>query len=135
VLPTEDELDIYHSQDERIATEHFLNKTLEQAEKMFRGNGLYYQEDLMWMGPKAFHFYLQAVINYLMSDASANDADFVSALNAVIRFRMQEEGFLSAVDNVRKLVDYVIDHFDKYGVNSDIYGDLLGEYRQLKSEL
>jgi hypothetical protein len=135
MLPTEEDINVYNSLDEQQAVKHFLNKTLEQAEAMFRDNSAYYQEDLMWMGPKAFQFYLQAVINYIKSDYSIGDSQIISALNAIIKFRFDEVGFSLAIDKVRDLVDYVINHYEKFDINSDVYGDLLGEYRQLQTQL
>lgn len=135
MLPTEDEINVYDSLDEKIASEHFLNKTLQQAEALFRKNSTYYQEDLMWMGPRAFSFYLQAAINYLRSKHSVGDDGFIDCLYEVVMFRFPQEGFSLALDSVKELVDYVINNFEKFDVHEDIYGDLLGKYKQLLSQL
>lgn len=39
-LPTCREINVYDSLDERSACEHFLGKTLEEAEALFRENSL-----------------------------------------------------------------------------------------------
>src|SRR6185437_15714897 len=57
-LPTAEEINVFDSLDELDAVEHFLGKDLEQAQSLFRENFLRYQEDLMFMGPKAFQFYV-----------------------------------------------------------------------------
>lgn len=59
-LPTAEELNPYDDLDGRVACRHFLGKSLAEAEALFRENEIYYQEDLMWMGAKAFCFYVQA---------------------------------------------------------------------------
>lgn len=57
-LPTRQDINVHDSLDERSACEHFLGKSLLEAETLFRENSLYYQEDLMFMGASAFRFYL-----------------------------------------------------------------------------
>jgi hypothetical protein len=134
-LPTKEEINVYNSLDEITACEHFFNKTLDQAEALFREDSSYYQEDLMWMGPRAFRFYLQAVINYLQSDDSTGDDHLIDCLYEIVVFRSTEEGFLSAVDRINEMVDYVINNYGKFDVNRDIYGDLKEKYRQLQNRL
>jgi hypothetical protein len=134
-LPTEDEINVHNSLDEISASQHFLNKTLEQAEDLFRENSAYYQEDLMWMGPRAFAFYLQAAINYLRSEHSAGDAHMIDCLHEIVVFRSDEEGFLLAIDRINEMIDYVIDNYDKFDADKDIYGDLIGKYTELQSQL
>ena len=63
------------SLDEGSACKHFLGKTLTEAEALFREASLYYQEDLMWMGPRAFQFYLPAALNDLKSEAARGPND------------------------------------------------------------
>ena len=89
----------------------------------------------MWMGPRAFHFYLQAAINYLRSEHSAGDDHMISCLYEIVVFRSQQEEFLLAIDRINEMIDYVIDNYDKFDVDKDIYGDLIGKYKQLQSKL
>ena len=58
-IPTANDINVHGSLDEEVACDHFLGKTLDEAEALFRANSLYYQEDLMWMGPRAFVFSCQ----------------------------------------------------------------------------
>ena len=134
-LPTEDEINVYNSLDEVTARDHFLNKTLEQAEELFRENSAYYQEDLMWMGPRAFAFYLQAAIHYVKSDRSMGDAQMINCLYEIVLFRSQQQEFVLALDAVKEMVAYVIEHYAKFDVDGYIYGDLLGKYLQLRRQL
>lgn len=69
-VPTESEINIYDTLDEKRAVDHFLGKSVEQAEQLFIENSLKYQEDLMWMGPKAFYYYLESVLRYLQNPLS-----------------------------------------------------------------
>lgn len=134
-LPTKDEINVYNSLDEITACKHFLNKTLEEVEVLFRESSLAYGQDLVWMGPRAFDFYLQAVINYLQSDYSAADNDIVNCLCSVIEYKLEEEGFSLVRDKVNTIIDYVIANYDKFEVDTNIYGDLLEKYRQLHNQL
>jgi hypothetical protein len=135
-MPTERDINIYNSLDEITARDHFLNKTVEEAEELFREDSAVYQEDLMWMGPRAFHYYLQSVINYLKSEHAAGDDHLISCLHGILRFRSEQEGISSlATDRGLELVDYVISNYDKFDVDTNAYGDLLAKYQQLNIDL
>jgi hypothetical protein len=134
-LPTEGEINVYGSLDEITARDHFLNKTLDEAEALFQENSAYYQEDLMWMGPNAFAFYLQAAINYVKSDASTGDSPFIYALCEIANFRAEHEGFAATAETLQVLTDYVIENFERFQVDQEIYGDLRASYTSLRERL
>lgn len=134
-LPSERDINVHGSLDEVVAAEHFLGASIEQAEVLFRTDSGRYQEDLMWMGPRAFAYYLQAAIQYLRSEHSAGDVEFVAALLDVVRFRRDEEEFGLASGPVTELVSYVTRNIDKFAVDGDDGDDLLADYRQLRDEL
>jgi hypothetical protein len=69
-LPTSDDFNIFNSLDEETASKHFLNKTLIEAQALFREDGLTYCQDFMWMGPKAFNFYIEALIQSAIATSS-----------------------------------------------------------------
>jgi hypothetical protein len=134
-LPTADDFNIFHSLDEETASKHFLNKTLIEAQALFREDGLTYCQDFMWMGPRAFNFYLEAMFNYLKSDDSIGDSDIINCLLSVVDYRRNDEEFSSAVDRVRTIIDYVIANYGKFQVDHTIYGNLLEKYKTLRDEL
>lgn len=134
-LPTKSDINVYNSPDENTAIKHYYNKTLEEIEALYQEYGLTYCQDLMWMGPTAFSFYLQAVIRYLQSDNASGDADVINCLAAVIEYRCQEKEFSMAVNRVHTIIDYVINNYKKFEVDSSIYGDLLEKYKQLQRYL
>lgn len=133
--PTKTDINVHDSLDEIAAKDHFLGKTVDEAELLFRENSAYYQDDLMWMGPRAYEYYLQSVVNYLKSPQAAGDTHIISCMYSVIRFRAEESGFELGRESVGELVDYVIGSYEKFDVNPDVYGDLLSQYEELKSEL
>lgn len=134
-LPTKKQINVFNSLDEIKACDHFFNKTIEEAELLFLENSAYYQEDLMWMGIKAFKFYLEAVIHYLSSDAANEDDHFIDCLYAIISFRENEADFSIAKESVMRMVDYIITNYDKFSVSSEVYGDLLSKYKLLYQKL
>ncbi len=89
-LPTEDEINpVPEDLDGKAAVKHFLGKDLEQAEQMFREAALFYQEDLMFMGPAAFRFYVQAAISYLQSKSATGDSDMINCFASILEFRLE----------------------------------------------
>ena len=125
-IPTREEINVYDSLDERSACEHFLGKTLHEAEKLFRENSLYYQEDLQWMGPVAFRYYVTAAISYIRSQAAIGDSDIISCLAGILKSRLEHEPneLRPVADRLAYICDYMIDHYDKFEVTREIYGDI-----------
>lgn len=123
-LPSREEINVHDDLDGQVACDHFFGKTLEQAEAMFHENSMLYQEDLMWMGPAAFCCYLPAFLNYLRSD-SADDAD-LSCLVMILQHRLDRHAseLIQVASQVASTCRYVLDHFDRYAANLEIYGDL-----------
>lgn len=101
---------------------NILGKTLEQAEELFWDNALLYQEDLMFMGPVAFRFYVPAYVNYLRSEASSGDPDAVNCFVSLVRHRWEFEpdelkpGRELLLDACRS----VLAEWDRFGVNESI---------------
>ena len=118
--PTRDEINVYDSLDERSAVEHFLGKNIEEAETLFRENSCYYTEDLMWMGPVAFRYYINAAIQYVRSDAAARDATMVSGLAIALEFRLEYEPHELAPISVplAEICAYVVDHASKFDLST-----------------
>ena len=133
-LPTASDINVHDSLDERHACEVFLGKSVEEAEVLFRENALFYQEDLMWMGPVAFRFYVEGVIRYIQSDASLGDSDAVSCFATVLEFRLDRElvELASIADRLASICGYIIEHYDRFDLKSEIYGDVRTRFRTLK---
>jgi hypothetical protein len=88
-LPTESEINpIPDDLDGQVAVKHFLGKTVQDAVDLFGENSLVYQEDLMWMGPKAFCYYLPAVLEHFRQEA---DPDLVAFIASVLEFRLEHD--------------------------------------------
>src|SRR4051812_35031904 len=115
-LPTRQDINVHDSLDERSACEHFLGKSLHDAEALFRENSLYYQEDLMFMGPVAFRFYVQAAISYIQSDAASGDSAIVSCFAAILEYRLEYEAeeLRSIAEHLAAVCSYIVEHYDRF---------------------
>lgn len=140
-LPTSDEINVFDSLDERSAAEHFLGKDLEQAQCLFAENFLRYQEDLMWMGPKAFAFYVHAAIAYFLSGEADNDIVAFSSFLALIEFRREYEPAEMArvAPLLRESIPRMLETLGRSGLDDEVYrvsfDDLAGQYRIFLAEL
>lgn len=133
-LPTRDDINVFDTLDERSACEHFLGKNLEEAEALFRSGFGHYCEDLMWMGPRAFRYYVQAAIRYLRSEHALGDSDAAASFATTLEFRLDDES-----DELRpvaaELADtcrHVLDNFASFNCDESIDGDLCGQYAALR---
>lgn len=61
--------------DARSAWAHFGGTTLEQAHAKFAEAPEVYQEDFMFMGPRAFRFYFPVIERYLLETSAADEDD------------------------------------------------------------
>ncbi|MEX0703852.1 MAG: hypothetical protein WD069_17265 [Planctomycetales bacterium] len=136
-LPTREDINVHDSLDERMACANFLGKDLEEAEALFRENSLFYQEDLLYMGPRAFRFYVQALLDYIRSDAAAGDADIVSCTAGILEFRLEDEAeeLRPVARPLASICEYIVAHYDRFDVTAEIYGDLRPRFRTLQQAL
>jgi hypothetical protein len=116
-IPTRDAINIYDTLDERCAVDNFLGKDRQAAEAMFRENFVRYQEDLMWMGPRAFCYYLPAALAYAMSDESALSSIELELLLNTIEFQLQneEEAIAPLFPAFREGIGAVVAWFERFG--------------------
>ena len=125
-----DDLDGWH------AWETFGGRTLEEAYAIFSQNALAYQEDLMWMAPKPFCFYLPIALRYLESEQSRGDSDIINCLASDIDFHFEKGHDISdAFSCIKIICDQVLTHYSKYDVNEEIYGDLRQQYEALRRKI
>jgi len=136
-IPTPNEINVYDSLDERSACEHFLGKNIDEAELLFRENSIFYQEDLMWMGPVAFRYYVEAAIRYIHSDVAASDSDMISCFAGILEFRLKYESkeLVPVAKRLTSACAYVIEHWSRFDISPEIYGDLLARYTTLQRTL
>src|SRR5580765_4916675 len=125
-LPTCQDINVHDSLDERTACEHFLGKSLAEAEALFREASITYQEDLMFMGASAFRFYVQAAISYIQSDSATGDSDIISCFASILEHRLEHEAdeLRPVADRLASICGYIFDHYDRFCLTLEIYGDV-----------
>jgi hypothetical protein len=75
-LPTERDFDPYGGDlDAQCAWKDFGGLTLEQARQRFEENPLHYQEDFMFMGPRAFVYYFPVIEGHLIATTELDEYD------------------------------------------------------------
>ena|SRR5436309_2366581 len=133
-LPTAKEINPHDDLDGRIACKNFLGKRLDEAEALFRENSTYYQEDLMWMGPIAFRFYVPALIQYIQSDAAVGDSDIINCFAGLVEFRLEHEAeeLLPIAEQLASVCEYIIQHYGRFDLSPEIYGDLRPRLQSLQ---
>jgi len=133
-LPTAKEIDPYDGPDGQVACKNFLGKSLAEAEALFRENSLYYQEDLMWMGPVAFRFYVQAAIHYIRSEAATNDSAIASCMADILEFRLEHGASeLAPIANqLASLCGYFLEHYERFDLTSESFGNIRARFQALQ---
>ncbi len=69
--------------DEAHAVKMFLGKNHEQALELLRDNFSYYQEDLAFMGSRAFHYYLTSLVTYITDELQSDPTDFYDTCHSL----------------------------------------------------
>lgn len=136
-IPTYSDFAPHANLDAQDAAENLLDKDLLEAEQLFERNFLYYQEDLMWMDPIAFSYYVQAAVNYLLGPNSVGDSDAASTFPGAVMFQYDTNA-LNHPDNTGYLIDAlstVADRIDRYDCDVEIYGDVAAKYRRAVQHL
>ena len=132
-IPCREDIDLHGSLDEQTAARNFEGKSLNEAEALFRENSLYYQEDLMWMGPVAFRFYVQAAIACVESTHAIGDSDMVSCLASIFSFRCENnvDGMAPCAALLSAFCRRVIQQFERCDADPEFYPGLREQYQQL----
>ena len=89
----------------------------------------------MHMGPHAFVFYFAAAVDYVESEEAKDDCDIVSCLYGILTLRSEHDHIELGTDDVKRLLSYVINNYEKFDVDEGIYGPLLDEYIALKKRV
>ena len=136
-LPNANDINVDNSLDEQWAMKNFLGKTIADAEALFRENDLHYLDDLNWMGPKAFCYYVPAAISYLMSESADGASDAVNFFHGIVDNRLlhQRADIVPVIPALHEAVQYVLDRWAKFHVDPEIYGGLKQKYARLLGRL
>ncbi len=121
-LPSKQDFDPYGGcLDAQWAWRNFGELTLDQAYDKFIDHPDYYQEDFMFMGPKAFVFYFPVIERFLF-EAKAADVDddccsWILACCIKVHFAEPERQQMNPIlDRVSKLAEHVQTHLSQYAL-------------------
>jgi len=123
-IPLTREINVYDSLDERCAVRNFDGKSLEEAQVMFRESEAY-GDDMLFMGPKAFEYYFQALVNHIRSDAATGDEEAVGLLLNCIEFRRKSPEDAACLNDFRDAVQYVRKNWARFRSDLATAGDEL----------
>ncbi|MEM1221334.1 MAG: hypothetical protein AAGH40_01115 [Verrucomicrobiota bacterium] len=118
------------------AYKHFFGKSIEEGEKLFEENSLYYQEDMMFMPLSCFNFYIHSYISYLLSERSRGDSDGASAFFGL--FDARKKDFLSSQEvrgRTAELMEHMRTRQQYYDASIKIYGRFSKKADKVLSEL
>lgn len=123
-LPGQADFDPWGNLDAQWAWRNFGGLTLDQAHAKFRENPLYYQEDFMFMGPRAFAYYFPVVDNHLRSvPETDNQHDHQAWILAKCLHNQFDPANLGQVRHLARavldLARYVKDEIHRFGEYPD----------------
>ncbi len=123
--------------DGKAAQDHFLGKSHDDAVAFFSDAFEIYQEDLLFMGPLAFCFYLPAAIQYAESPDAANDAYVADTMLTIMKRRWESESkeIQSARDAMLRYCEGVLERLAAIDVDPHVDGDLEGPFCDFIREL
>jgi len=134
-LPSEHDFVVHGSLDEIAAFKLLGGKWSDEARLVFAEDTFGANEALMWMGPRAFSYYVRSASDYLKSADSSGDPIMLSGFHAALEFRANEDLRLLQVDHIREALDYLIANYDKYEVDVKTHGDLLRQLVELRRRI
>ena len=119
--------------DTEYAFKTFFGKSLLEAEAMFHDHPTERTEDLRWMPPHPFRYYILAFKSYLLSDKSLKDPDAASCYLECIEQKIMEQP--KTIDPIFEILEdsihHVADNQAFYDADEGIYGD----FQQLRDRI
>ena len=134
-LPSSAQIADKRDLDGACAIKHFHRKTLAEAEQLFATapNTLTYTEDLLWMRPVGFRYYIRAAIRYALSERATGECDLINGIASTLAlWHEQHPGEIAPCASL--LADFcsaVVQQFERYNANPEIYTGLREQYHQL----
>jgi len=134
-LPTQEEINPFPEDlDGQCAVRNFLGKTREQITREFHERGMSYQEDLMFMGSRAFCFYFPAAVDYVTASWPDTDGDVINCLVSVVEHRLEYDSpdIRDAFPEIVRFADHLLAHNADLALDPEVYGDLRPRLRVIR---
>lgn len=123
------------SLDEEHAYKQFFGLSVSEAQKKFKENALFYQEDLYYMPLAVFSYYVYAYINHIISEDSFEDSDGASAFMSLVLWQLEDESeYIIDDELMKKLIktsELVSNRQEYYDADVDIYGSFKETYEKI----
>ncbi len=126
--------------DEAYARRKFSGKSFEEALELFRSSDvLMRSEDLSYMPPVPFRYYMLVFKAHVMAKADGEQRDDASDaagtfLNLVERKLQAEIGFIAPImEDLLPAIEFIAMNQDKYDAPRDIYGDFRDQFTRIKT--
>ena len=104
-MPTQADFDPWGDLDAQWAWRNFGGLTLDQAHARFQENPLRYQEDFMFMGPRAFAYYFSVIEQYLRNvPEDENDHDHQAWILAHAIKNQFDPAYVSSIKQLAPVV-------------------------------
>jgi hypothetical protein len=150
-IPSYKDINVYDSFDERDAAEAFFEKNVSEAVELFHESAFSSLEYLLWMGPKAFCYYLPAAIRYLNSQDVQDTWDeycaFCGSLKDQLDYNRNE--IAEAIPEMKVITKKLLSKLDEYANKEtmsqdermlykpfeEYYPEMRGEFVTLLNEL
>lgn len=134
-IPSKEEWGVIQkgSLDEEHAYKQFFGLSVAQAQEKFKAHALFYQEDLYYMPPAVFSYYVRAYINYIKSEDAVEDSDGASALIQLVNWTLEEDTVIAS-ETIKRLVEtaaFVSNKQAYYAADVDIYGCFKEAYKKI----
>ncbi|MBI5801350.1 MAG: hypothetical protein HZA92_11605 [Verrucomicrobia bacterium] len=137
-LPTEKDFDPWNGcLDAQHAWKQFGGLDLEQAHEKLCENPLNYQEDFMFMGPKAFKFYFPVVDRFLRREREPWEFDDSQAwiLGKAMRLQLERRNDDELLKSIGDLCQHVRTHLSKYATDENEQAEIGAAWLEVESQL
>lgn len=111
------------------AVQHFLGKSVDEAESMFRQESNFYDDDLLWMGPIAFQYYIPAACRYVVSQLPESSPGTLSKFMTLLLFRrlMEPETVKPVAADLIASCSEILTHSSQIDESRHLSKDLINE--------
>ncbi len=107
--------------DEDWAKKNFLGKTVADARQMFRADDRHsYTEDFTYLSDLAVRYYLPAVLDYVASEDSVDDFQFVGGIALSLSQRLKDKSLAAPTKSLaQEFARLVLSNLEKYDFEPD----------------
>lgn len=127
-LPSKDDIVPHGIEDldAKSALNFFHNKTLDEVKEEYSQFPLDVAEHFMWVGPKAFDYYIQSITDYLESPDSEDDELAVVGIVSTLKFLgediLNKKYSIFKIQELAKLISRRLEYYGVDESSDKLYG-------------